>query len=207
MARKLRKEIILLSFPNLNTASLSEIPVYPECLFDFISYLMFGQTTLESSNPAAVLNSVCEIITYNTKKYTPHSEVSPQFPRQTNTRESELLVYVATKIWSETRNKSLIEKLFSHGLCISFKRLQEIKKKLANDACMQYHENNVVCPLQLPSGLITTAAIDNIDHNTTSTTANESFHGTAVSLKVHPTSEKLEYLVDKLISMIKKCLH
>lgn len=35
--------------------------------------------------------------------------------------------------------------------------------------------------------VFTTAAVDNIDHNPSSTTAKESFHGTAISLFQHPS--------------------
>ena len=37
--------------------------------------------------------------------------------------------------------------------------------------------------------LFTTAAVDNIDHNPTSRTAQDSFHGTGISLFQHPSAE------------------
>lgn len=42
-----------------------------------------------------------------------------------------------------------------------------------------------VCPPSLTEGIFTTAAIDNIDHNPTSSSANYSFHGTGISLIQH----------------------
>ena len=44
-----------------------------------------------------------------------------------------------------------------------------------------YLEEGVVCPSILRKRLFTTAAMDNIDHNPTSTTATTSFHGTSIS--------------------------
>ena len=38
--------------------------------------------------------------------------------------------------------------------------------------------------------MFTTAAVDNIDHNPSSTTSSDSFHGTAISLVQHPTVEE-----------------
>ena len=38
---------------------------------------------------------------------------------------------------------------------------------------------------QLKGGLFTTAAVDNIDHNSSSTSAHDSFHGTGISLFQH----------------------
>ena len=46
-----------------------------------------------------------------------------------------------------------------------------------------------MCPTKLRDGLFTTAGVDNIDHNPTSTRAHDSFHGTAISLVQHPTTE------------------
>jgi len=57
-------------------------------------------------------------------------------------------------------------------------------------ACNSRVKNDaVVCPPKLRGGLFTTAAVDNIDHNPSSTSAHDSFHGTAISLAQHPTSQ------------------
>ena len=45
----------------------------------------------------------------------------------------------------------------------------------------------MVCPSKLRRGLFTTAAVDNIDHNTSSTSSQSSFHETAISLVQHPS--------------------
>ena len=46
-----------------------------------------------------------------------------------------------------------------------------------------------LCPSNLHLGLFTTAAVDNIDHNPSSTTAKDSFHGTGISLFQHTTTD------------------
>ena len=45
----------------------------------------------------------------------------------------------------------------------------------------------VVCPPKMRGAVFTTAAVDNIDHNPSATTARSSFHGTAISLIQHPS--------------------
>ena len=50
----------------------------------------------------------------------------------------------------------------------------------------RYLEEGLVCLSVLRKGLLTTAAIDNIDHNPSSTTAKSSFHGTSISIFQHP---------------------
>ena len=71
-----------------------------------------------------------------------------------------------------------------------------ISAQLGDAAVSRFQEDGVVCPPVLRKRLFTTAAIDNIDHNPTATTATTSFHGTSISLFQHPTTvnkgEKLE---------------
>ncbi|CAB3990592.1 Hypothetical predicted protein, partial [Paramuricea clavata] len=55
-------------------------------------------------------------------------------------------------------------------------------------SCSRYEREGVVCPSQLRKGLFTTSAVAKIDHNTSSTTSQTSFHGTAISLVQHPTT-------------------
>ena len=54
----------------------------------------------------------------------------------------------------------------------------------------RYDKDGVVCPSKLRDGIFTIAAVDNIDHNPSSTSRHDSFHGTAISLVQHPTTEK-----------------
>ena len=63
------------------------------------------------------------------------------------------------------------------------------KSDLGNAVCRRYQEENVVCPFNLRTGLFTTSAIDNIDHNPCSTTAQDSFNGTRISMFQHTTTE------------------
>lgn len=50
---------------------------------------------------------------------------------------------------------------------------------------MRYNNEGVVCPSKLRRELFTTAAVDNIDHNASSTSSQSSLHGTAISLVKH----------------------
>lgn len=75
------------------------------------------------------------------------------------------------------------------GLSVSYDRVLSISTDLGNAVCRRYLEENVVCPCNLRINLFTTAAVDNIDHNPSSTTAQDSFHGTGISLFQHSTDE------------------
>ena len=106
-------------------------------------------------------------------------------------RETPLPMYVGLTVHSRTRKRDLVETLFELGLSISYDRVMAISTEMGNRVCEQYHRDKVVCPPNLRQGLFTTAAIANIDHNPSSTTATDSFHGTGISLFQHPAPHHL----------------
>ena len=96
------------------------------------------------------------------------------------------------------------------GIFIPYSRVIELSTCLGNKVLQHYQHNNVVCPLSLKIGVFTTAAVDNIDHNSSSKTAEESFHGTGISLfqqaiksnhGLEQCSIKAEAESDKLIEL------
>ena len=101
-------------------------------------------------------------------------------------RETPLPVYVGLTVHAQTRKKELVDSMFTLGLSVSYSRVLEISTELASKVCSQFQRDGVVCPMKLRSGLFTTAAVDNLDHNPLSTTATDAFHGTAISLFQHP---------------------
>ena len=102
--------------------------------------------------------------------------------RHRREREGPSPVYTALKIHGEMRKRSLVDVMHKLGLCISYDRVMDISTDLANSVTAQFEKEGVVCPAKLRKDVFTTAAIDNIDHNPSSTTASDSFHGTAISL-------------------------
>jgi hypothetical protein len=103
--------------------------------------------------------------------------------------ETPLPLYIGLLIYAKTRKRSLIDKLANVGLSVSYTRVLSVTASIENSLCDQYSDNNFVCPNTLRSNVFTTAACDNIDHNTSSTNAKGSFHGTGISLFQHPSSE------------------
>lgn len=69
------------------------------------------------------------------------------------------------------------------GISVSYKRV------IAASQCEQYRSDGVVCPSQLRKGLFTVSALDNLDHNPSSTTAQGSFHGTWISIIQQQTKD------------------
>ena len=111
--------------------------------------------------------------------------------RHSEYRETPLPIYLGTMIHAMTRKRDIIDKLYRLGLSISCDRVLQLSTDLANAVIQQYENEGVVCPPSLRKGVFTTSAVDNIDHNPSSTTARDSFHGTAISLTSHLTNSCL----------------
>ena len=104
-------------------------------------------------------------------------------------KDAPLPVYVGLLIHGRTRKRELVDTFYQLGLSISYDRVLDISASIAKEATAQYETDGVVCPFNLRKNLFTTAAIDNIDHNPTSNSARESFHGTGISMFQNRTNE------------------
>jgi len=84
-------------------------------------------------------------------------------------------------------------------MCISYDRLLQITADMANSICSRFEADQIVCPPKMRHGLFTTGAVDNIDHNPTSATARDSFHGTSISTIQHLSHGSTGIIRDKLV--------
>ena len=123
-------------------------------------------------------------------------------------RETPLPVYVGLTVHAQTRKKELVDSMFTLGLIVSYSRVLEISTELASKACGQFQRDGVVCPMKLRSGLFTTAAVNDLDHNPSSTSATDAFHGTAISLFSIPLIlllEMKEHVQMQSLSQARSC--
>ena len=142
------------------------------------------QTEKIISPPALTIS---QLITFNCVKHERTvKENSSTNTRRNQTQETPLPLYISLLLHATTRKRSLIDELFNLGVCVSYDRILTLTTTMGNDLCDQYNSDQVVCPLKLRKQLFTVAAVDNIDHNPTATTARGAFHGTAISLMQQP---------------------
>jgi hypothetical protein len=89
---------------------------------------------------------------------------------------------LAMKIHLHSGERQMVDMLAKRGLCVSYARLRQISLDLGNTAIATWERNGVVFPLKATSGAFTTCGLDNIDYNSTSTTAapKSMLHGTAI---------------------------
>lgn len=81
---------------------------------------------------------------------------------------------------AETRKRTIVDELYNLGLSISYDRVLEISTEMGNKVSTHYESEGVVCPPKLKKKVFTTATVDNIDHNPSSSTAQGAFHGTGI---------------------------
>ncbi|KAK3922266.1 Phosphoglycerate kinase [Frankliniella fusca] len=132
-----------------------------------------------------VVTSMADLLTYHAVK-----KVQGKTRRHNSQQETPTPVYVATKLYGETRKKDIIDIHHRIGLCISYDRLQTLLNQAAQKTSLRYLRQGVVSPMPVGSSRFVTGAVDNFDHNPSSTTAKSAFHGTAISIMQHPSNER-----------------
>ena len=164
----------------------------PKPLLALISMILDGATIKEQTEKsqagtkAAV--SISELVVFNSVK-TPHRRDFKSNVRHSTDRETPLPIFVALKIHALIRSRDLITTFYQLGICISYDHLLQISAQMANGVCDQFHIDQVVCPPKMRKGIFTCLAVDNIDHNPTSATSQDSFHGTGISVMQFPSKE------------------
>ena len=167
----------------------------PPSLFSLISMIL-GHSVLEDDvherkSKAAV--AISQLIRFNAVKKQKNRRTSkPETTRHLRKYETSFPLYTGLMLHSRTRKKGLVSALAEYGMSVSYNRVQDVELSVTKQLCRVYQTKGVVCPPTLQNGVFTTAAIDNIDHNPSSTTATDAFHGTSISIFQHPEEEQIE---------------
>ena len=161
----------------------------PPSLLTLLGMVMKGPTTKcdHSENQACL--SIAQLVVYNSVARARQRSEATGATHHIKSRECPLPIYTALKLHGATRDKALMDSFYNLGVCMSYDRLMSISIQISNSVLERYERDGVVCPPKPRKGLFTSAAVDNIDHNPSSTTSQGSFHGTAISLVQHPTNE------------------
>lgn len=161
----------------------------PESLKTLVGMILGGPDIMtQSSNmiEAQTTLSISQLILFNSTKRRRGVDTCTSLYHSID-REPPVPVYLGLMTHAETRKRTLVDKLYNLGLSISYDRVLDLSTDMGNDVCARFESEGVVCPPKLRKMVFTTAAVDNIDHNPSSTTAQGAFHGTGVSLFQHPS--------------------
>lgn len=161
----------------------------PNSLKVLISMLLYGSNIKDqtATNSQECL-TICQLIRFNCKDQPKVAEN----PRHHRSKEPPLPLYVGLSVHTQTRSKKMLTHLHKLGISVSYERVLEVEDWLTNAVCERYQEEGMVCPVQLIDGVFTAGALDNLDHNPTSQTAEGSFHGTSISVFQFPAENKQE---------------
>ncbi|VDH96881.1 Hypothetical predicted protein [Mytilus galloprovincialis] len=150
--------------------------------------IQFGPNIQDRSYSQSTL-TIAQLLMYScTKK---------QSNRHMKDHEPPVCAYLGVMIHCKTRKRDLVDTFFKLGLSVSYDRVLEISTSMANDACRRYVQEGIVCPTNLLQNVFTSSAVDNIDHNPSSISSKDSFHGTGISLFQH-ISEDAQGVVQAL---------
>ena len=130
---------------------------------------------LEYYEPAL---SIAQLVSFNIVKK--RGGYNSQFCHNAENKTT-LSIYIAFLLHSHTRSRTLVDKFYHLGLCISYDRMLTLPTNLGNSICAQFEEDGIVFPASLRFNIFSTFAVDNIDHNPSSRTATDSWHETTIS--------------------------
>ncbi|KAL0198142.1 hypothetical protein M9458_006682, partial [Cirrhinus mrigala] len=161
---------------------------FPPALLQFVCMIEHGADIKSQLKFGATTNdlAMAQLLQYNCFAKCKEGAATQRHSRD---RETPFPVYIGMSIYAKTRKRHLVEMLHDHGLSIPYNRVLDISAQLGDAVVNRYIEEGLVCPPKLRKGLFCTSAMDNIDHNPSSTTATSSFHGTSISIFQHTSSE------------------
>ena len=148
----------------------------PVSLLELVAMILNGpnikaQLTTSSDIPQTVL-TIAQLLMHNS--LVRHRENQATSTKHNLERETPLPIYLGIMIHTKTHKRELVDDLYELGLSISCNRVLSISTELGNKVCHHYRMERAVCPHALKGGYFTTGAVDNIDHDPSSTSAHDS---------------------------------
>lgn len=141
----------------------------PPSLMCLVSMLLNGPN-IESQDfeESQTCLTIVQLIIFNLKKI---KKLTAKSDRHNQDREPPLPLYLGMSVHAQTRSKKFVNQLYELGLSVSYQRIDDIMNNFATSACDHFKSVGIVCPLSLQNGLFTIGAIDNLDHDPSSTRA------------------------------------
>ena len=99
---------------------------------------------------------------------------------QVQERETPVPLYFGLKLDSNGRQKKVIKRVHRYGICVSYGRLKNVRKRLAMAVSKRFQDDKVVVPSNCQKGVFTTGTTDNID-----VSGREDMHGTSITMIGH----------------------
>lgn len=178
--------------PFFGTDSLS-LPV-PLQLIIFLNILLQGSYILRELNNqelqaqvqgrARVVSAIAQQIIYNTCGESHHT-TKPTSIRHSKEHETPFPLYQGLKLHGDGNQKAQINRANAFGISVSYNRVMEVKRSIAQAVVKQCVQDGVVLPTNMRSGVFTIFDVDNLDSHSQGNFSQNKFHGTALSVTNH----------------------
>ena len=164
----------------------------PSLLLALVKMILEGPSIQDQSQAkTSAALSISQLLKFNSVKHKRKQATAQSFTvRHSIDHETPVPMYIGLMLHAHTGKRDLVDRLHHLGMSISYDHVLRLSAQMGSNACKQFHQDHVVCPPKLRSKVFTSAAVDNIDHNPTSTTSKEAFHGTGIFLIQHPTFKR-----------------
>ena len=134
--------------------------------------------------------TVSQLVMYQYRKMTGHSTDVVSLRRHPKERETPVPVYVGLKLYAVVRCKTVIQRLHSLGISISYERCLIICNNISLNMLKRYERDGVFVSSNLTLGTFTVIAKDNIDLNARSTKVKHHFHGISMTAMQFPSKDR-----------------
>ena len=136
----------------------------PPVLSSFIDMVLCGPSVKRNSNQdnrKSVALAIAQLLIYNAVKKKPTKPVTNI--RHRVERETPIAIYIALKVYGATEHcEETINRLHELGICISYARVRDISKVMANSVVKMFEAEGVPCGPTLRNGLLTIGSADNM---------------------------------------------
>ena len=139
------------------------------------------------------LETICQIIVMQTKKFSRPSKNKLKTPdkqrRVMKSNEVPLIRLTTLKLYSKIRSKDLISDHFNKGMALSYNRVMDFTRDVSVVMIELFSRSEEhALSSAVRTGLFTVFAVDNVDKNASSVSAQKHFHGTSGTVLQYPTT-------------------
>ena len=162
----------------------SQVEFVPRSLLPLVSMLINGSNITDETSKTNLRQSllpIAQLLVYNSIKRSRDSVKIPDVYHSKD-RETPLPIYVGLKAHALTRDRKLIDSLYTLGMLAPGNHTMNFITSMSNNVCGYYHQIGTVSPLQLRKWHFIPSVADSIYHNPSSAIYTSSFHGTSLFL-------------------------
>lgn len=128
-----------------------QIESVPTSLLSLVKMILYGPLSIQyqasSYAKSQVGLSIARLLRCNSFVRLRDGDLKRE--RHSKARETPLPIYRGLTVHAKTRSRDLVDTFHELGLSVPYDRVLAVSTDLKNSVCMQYHQDNAVCPPSL----------------------------------------------------------